>query len=324
MIYYQLFLRNDNAGLNTRGSNVAFQSIDCVTYQNDYLSPGQTLATWSTMDAFWSMNSQNFLPRLHQNKSYYLQNSYCSQPEKRLYVKITFYNRYKERVSQMMLKDVMNRFEVPEETIHYTVELINGGLKNFEFHQITLFPIEQSEAPFYFKEDDLYISELIHLDEEIDELNVVFNEPRLASVHGIQWQHFPQVKNVIEIMNTSALAHFYLRDEQIDHRIIKVIRELIDNYQMSKISFIGYGKISNFAARIYASSFNDFPINVYQSTEEGTHYPNVYRQIQGYDKMMQIAQEFNGTIIEYGRNIKSDWLPDVNTETVLRDCPKWK
>ena len=158
MIYYQLFLRNDNAGLNTRGSNVAFQSIDCVTYQNDYLSPGQTLATWSTMDAFWSMNSQNFLPRLHQNKSYCLQNSYCSQPEKRLYVKITFYNRYKERISQMMLKDVMNRFEVPEETIHYTVELINGGLKNFEFHQITLFPIEQSEAPFYFKEDDLYLS----------------------------------------------------------------------------------------------------------------------------------------------------------------------
>lgn len=324
MIYYQLFLRNDNAILNTRGSNVAFQSIDCVMYQNDYLSPGQTLATWSTMDVFWKSNIQNFLPRLHQNKSYCLQNSYRSQPEKRLYVKITFYNRYKERISQMMLKDVTNHFEVPEETIHYTVELINGGLKKFEFHQITLFPVEQSETPFYFKEADLYISELIHPDEEIDELNVVFNEPRLASIHSIHWEDFPQVKNVMEIVNTNALAHFYLHDGQIDDRIVKVLREVINTYSTSKISFIGYGKISNFAARIYASSFNYFPINVYQSTEEGTHYPTVYRQIQGYDKMMQIAQEFNGTIIEYGRNIKSDWLPDVNTETVLRNCPKWK
>lgn len=324
MIYYQLFLRNDNAILNTRGSNVAFQSIDCVMYQNDYLSPGQTLATWSTMDVFWKSNIQNFLPRLHQNKSYCLQNSYRSQPEKRLYVKITFYNRYKERISQMMLKDVTNHFEVPEETIHYTVELINGGLKKFEFHQITLFPVEQSETPFYFKEAYLYISELIHPDEEIDELNVVFNEPRLASIHSIHWEDFPQVKNVMEIVNTNALAHFYLHDGQIDDRIVKVLREVINTYSTSKISFIGYGKISNFAARIYASSFNYFPINVYQSTEEGTHYPTVYRQIQGYDKMMQIAQEFNGTIIEYGRNIKSDWLPDVNTETVLRNCPKWK
>lgn len=322
MITYQLFLRNDNVELNTRGSKLCFQAINQVSYQNNYLSPGQTLATWTTMGEFWRLNMQNFLPRLQLNQKYCLQLFYQSEPVDRLYVKVTFYNRYKEQISQIVLKEKTNYFEVPDEIIHYKIELINGGLKSFDFQQLNLFQVADDESEYLLLEDDLTISSFIHPDEENHTLRIVFTEPRLASVNTVDWTKLPQAKNIIEVTNKLALSHFYLVDGQLDERIVQSFNELIKMYEVDKVAFIGYGPISNFASQLYASNIQQVSVKIFAAAGCEVHYPQIYQRIRGFNRFIETAG--NKDIHYYGQKKVNQWLPDLNNETMLKICPAWK
>ena len=329
MCYYQVFLRNENIKLHTQGSEVHFHTIDNVFFQNMYLSPGQTIATWSTMHQFWKLNRQNFLPRLVSNQEYGIILWYTSQPEKRLYLKLTFYNQYKERLSQVVLKEEMNTFVVPDGTIHYSIELLNGGLSSFVFKQIILYSIMKTIDKKIVDLGDLLVSDFENPDETDDTLRIIFNEPRLACIHHVDFTSIQSAKNVIQISNVKALSHFYLNDGQIDDRIVDVVKQLIQTYVVNQVVFIGYGPISNFASQLYAKKVLEVPVEVYLARHANVYYPKIYQKIDGYNQLDTWLEKeeklsVGNSIYYYGEPIDNSFLPDMNMEEMLRICPVWE
>lgn len=319
---HQLYLRSHSTDLMKYGSDIHFESIDNVTFENQHLYAGQTIATWSTMTEFWKTVMQNPLPRLIQNHEYKLKIRYESKPEKRLYVKIVFYDRYKERISQLVLKESVNSFEVPENTIHYEIQLINGGLVYFRFQQIELIPVQDSDEDNFLQEDDLLISGFINPDEQDHTLRLMFTEPRLSTVHPTDISLIPEAKNVVQISSSLALAHFYLVDNQLDQRIISQIRDLIQEYEVEKIDFIGYGPISNFASQLYSHQIEDIPAISYLLSCATASFPMSYRKIEGYERFEKYSDADQKGIVYY-QPIENPITADVNTETSLTYCPSW-
>ena len=319
---HQLYLRSHSTDLMKYGSDIHFESIDSVTFENQHLYAGQTIATWSTMTEFWKTVMQNPLPRLIQNHEYKLKIRYESKPENRLYVKIVFYDRYKERISQLVLKERVNSFEVPENTIHYEIQLINGGLVYFRFQQIELIPVQESDEDNFLQEDDLFISGFINPDDQAHTLRLIFTEPRLSTIHFADMAAMHNAKNVVQISSSLALAHFYLVDNQIDQRIISQIRDLIKEYEVEKIDFIGYGPISNFASQLYSQQIEDIPTSSYLLASATTSFPMSYRKIEGYERLEKYADTKQKGIVYY-QPIENPITTDVNTETLLTYCPSW-
>lgn len=323
MIVHQIFLKPSNTTQMIHGSDIHFQAIDQVEFRNQYLYAGQSLVTWSTLTEFWRQSLQNPLPILQQGREYQLDVYYSSIPDHRLYIKVTFYNRYKERIDQKVFKQRTNILSVPEEALHYQIELVNGGLESFCFHQLNLSLIENDQDHFFIKDRDLQISNFINPNGQDHTLRIVFTEPRLSTIHPFDFKKLLKAQNIIQITNTRALAQLYLSEGQLDLRIVQLISQLITQYDARKISFIGYGPISNDACLKYREQFLDIPTRVYLSKQNHQDYPFLYHRIAGFDEFAAKKYVPHQTDCYYGSTIGESLMSDINLENQLYTCPAW-
>lgn len=324
MIVHQIFLKPMNTTLMIHGSDIHFQAIDQVEFSNQYLYAGQSLVTWSTMTEFWRSSLQNPLPILQQGRDYQLDIYYSSIPDQRLYIKVIFFNRYKERIDQKVFKQRSNILSVPKEAIHYQIELVNGGLESFCFYQLNLSLMEKYQNQFLLKDSDLQISNFINPNEQDHTLRIVFTEPRLSTVHSFDFAKLTKAQNIIQITNTRALAQLYLSKGQLDLRIVHLILQLITEYDVRQVSFIGYGPISNYACLKYRDQFLDIPTRVYLSKQNHPDYPLIYHQIAGFDDFATKKYSPHQTDCYYGSTVGESLMPDVNLENQLSTCPAWE
>lgn len=320
MISWQIFLRNHQVDLMKFGVAIDFEAIDRVVYRDAYLYAGQSLATWGTNTIFWQTSKQNVLPQLKQGRTYCLKMYASTQPVQCLYLKVAFFDRYREKLLEKTFKTNENVFVMPEEAFYYSIELINGGLTSMIFERLEVSEVLDDNA--IDKREELEIKMLTGHGES-KSCQVIFTEPDMLSVSPVDIVSVPNEQKVIQLTNRQALSHFYLKDGECNEDILEILREQVSNEQIRQIQLIGYGPISNFASSYYADILASDKIEVYHTTNQPLQLSNDYQKIIGFDVFNQYTTQFSN-IKYYGHVDSSQQLFHIALSNQLTDCPALK
>lgn len=317
MISWQVFLRNHQVDLMKFGVAIDFEAIDRVTYQDAYLYAGQSLATWETNTLFWKTSKQNVLPQLKQGKTYCLKIYTSTQPIQRLYVKVTFFDRYQEKMMDKTFKKDENIFVMPEDAFYYSIELINGGLTSMIFERLEVSEVLDDNA--IDKRGELEIKMLTGHGES-KSCQVIFTEPDMLSVAPVDIVSVPNEQKLIQLTNRQALSHFYLDDGRCNEDILEILREQVTDENIKKVQLIGYGPISNFASSYYADILASDKIEVYHTPNQPLKLSDDYQKVIGFDIFNQFTTKFSN-IKYYGHVDSSQPLFHITLPNQLANCP---
>lgn len=238
---YYIYWNNLSANSYLYGSEIYSRDGETV-FENLLMPPGLEIKKWVSVTNFQAHRTIPRLPRLRQGRHYKIQLKAESYPEDSLYIKIEFFNYYKESISNIIIKDKKGEFEFPIDTYNYEVSLVNAGCEKVTFRYIKILDIEDGEDIDSESWEDL----------SNEELDVLFLENPIEHGHDLDSAILRNFAHIMVIDDIEEKRECYIA-EQFSRKLITYIRDI----NPAKIRFIGYGPISNFAAIYYATCFLD-------------------------------------------------------------------
>ncbi len=206
-------------------------------FENPLMPPGLEVKKWVAMTNFQANRTIPSLPRLRQGKTYTIELSAETYPKNSLYIKIEFFNYYKEHISSIIIKELQGSFEFPTETYNYEVSLINAGCEKIIFQHIKITDSNETAEEDW---EDL----------SGETLDILFLESPIEDGHLLDPTILEKFSHIMVIDDVEEKQECYLSNDFSDKLIT-----YIQNIKPSTIRFIGYGPISNLAAIYYTSCF---------------------------------------------------------------------
>lgn len=181
-------IRWDNVSGNSYlyGSSIQVRANRTI-FKNPRMASGTVIQSWHSKVNFQGSRTTAQLPLLIPGTSYRLVPHVETIPEKRIYYRISFFNRQEEEITFFVNKtgDVED-FVCPEGTYTYKVQLISAGCREVDFESLKLYQIDhlqeatsglsQTQKRAYYQDDifpiDLqFIAPLIRQDSFSKETN---------------------------------------------------------------------------------------------------------------------------------------------------------
>lgn len=238
---YCIYWNNLSENAYLYGSQLS--SLDGKTnFENPLMSPGLEIKKWVAMTNFQAHRTIPSLPRLRQGCNYSIYLGAESYPQNSLYIKIEFFNYYKESISNIVIKDRQGEFEFPIGTYNYEVSLINAGCEKIVFQYIKISDAEASENTGSESWEDL----------SNEELDVLFLENPIEDGHDLDSDILEKFSHIMVIDDIEEKRECYMAEE-FSRKLLTYIQDV----NPATIRFIGYGPISNLAALYYATCFLD-------------------------------------------------------------------
>ena len=235
----------DNHGSDTYlyGTDISFDD-NAVTFSNSLMPAGTVIKKWASKVNYQMNRVTSQAPLLEENRKYKIKKHIEELPQDTLYIKINFYDRYNNVVGSYTIRSEEDVFEVPQERYYYTVELINAGCESFKFYSLQIMDakLDASYKNGY---------NITDFEKESNSLAVIFEEPTVGLANYIDKDILAKFSNYA-VISSSYLDAKHYRDKGLE----KSIEEKLMNTQIENIFFIGYGKISNEAAKYYANKYN--------------------------------------------------------------------
>lgn len=131
------------------GSEITYHKKDDIIFNNLLMPPGTVIKQWYSKTNFQARKIEPALPMIDGESDYRIiinidtpQSEYCL-------IRLIFYDRYEEEISSMIIRDKAAGFKCPIKTYSYCMQLINGGVTQFNFHSIIIQEVinETSEEP---------------------------------------------------------------------------------------------------------------------------------------------------------------------------------
>lgn len=128
------------------GSQIEFLDKHRVHFKNELMPPGTVIKEWFSKTNYQASRIEPSLP-LIDGESYYRIKVHVDTPEnKGCLVRLVFYDRYEREAGDITIRDFEKEFACPLKTYSYSMQLINGGMKEFTFHSITIEEIERPKV----------------------------------------------------------------------------------------------------------------------------------------------------------------------------------
>lgn len=127
-----------NGGSYDSGTILTFYGRDHVHFDNELLPPGEVVHGWSSTGNYQSNRSVTPLPLLKRETTYQLTIDMTPVPERGLFTRITFYDRYGEVTHRDVTKTNELIFTYPKDAYHYTITLISAGMTELTFHHLEI------------------------------------------------------------------------------------------------------------------------------------------------------------------------------------------
>ncbi|HEL1693077.1 accessory Sec system protein Asp3 [Streptococcus suis] len=220
------------------GSTLRFEDGK-VYFENPLMPPSFELNRWESLTNFQSRRVQPQLPLLKKGVTYRLDLKASVYPTASVYVQVEFFNRYREKIDFVILKDSSSEFTYPKEAYSYEIALINAGCSEMEFTELIL-----EEKCTISDTLESYLKGL-NYPAQTGVLNIIFLEEKrdLLEKQPILSRLMEELKNVILIDDESFSM---LNQNHQDY-----IAECVQDEQFHTTRLISYGPKGNFASLFY-------------------------------------------------------------------------
>ena len=137
----------DGLSLDTMlyGSRIHYMPEHQVYYQNDILPSGTILKTWYSSVNYQVKRHEAQLPLLEEGRRYRIRGIMESNPENTLLLRVNFLSRAGKNMENFFIEGE-KEFICPNKAYSYTIELINGGMQSFLFHEIEISKLMTDES----------------------------------------------------------------------------------------------------------------------------------------------------------------------------------
>lgn len=267
----------DNGGKDSylHGSYITFKGKR-VLFENRLLPSGNAIKTWHSQTNFQAHRVNPGLPLLQRGQVYYLTFKGKAVPEESIYLKVTFFNRFNEVLSFVILKDGDNRFTYPLDAYTYQVELMNAGNQRLLFEALLLASEEVENGV------DGGLDEAFSFEADAP-FNLVFLENPTQLVELKQQLAFVKLGNYLPVGDIEGHLDYYVAPDYI-----ATLTEKVQKMASGRlIRLIGYGPIGNFAALYYHRlldksvvyiTASQFALTTYEKII-GTSNPDLHQQV---------------------------------------------
>lgn len=120
------------------GLIVIYYARNHIYFENEMISSGTMVHEWTSSFNFQGNRLTPTLPLIKKGHRYRLTSNMTIKPDNGLYFRLIFKDRYDEKVSQLIKKDLTFTFTYPEEAYNYSIQLLSAGLKSVDFHSFSI------------------------------------------------------------------------------------------------------------------------------------------------------------------------------------------
>lgn len=243
---YYLTWNIQNNATYLYGSDVKQIDDNRLSYRNLYIPSGTVLYSWRSRVHFESERYTNQLPRLERKKRYTIGYNITTLPENATYLKVDMKDIMKDVIETIVVKQGEEiSFEVNERLDSYTIELVSSGVNKFVFDNIII-----RENTREYEVDRFWLDSQFSSNEET--LTLVFVEPLRSNLSTVDKSLLQKLSNVVIINSDYTDGKLYLHEA-----LVHAVDNMIKLKRPQKISCVGYGPITNFAATYYAERYDN-------------------------------------------------------------------
>lgn len=124
------------------GSEISYHAKDDVEFKNELMAPGTVIKNWFSKTNYQMQRIEPALPMIDGEGRYRLKvHIDCSAGETWL-VQLVFYDKYEAEAGCISVRDEVSYFQCPLRTYSYRIQLMNGGMTQFHFHEIEIQEVE--------------------------------------------------------------------------------------------------------------------------------------------------------------------------------------
>lgn len=235
------------------GTHLSYQVDGQVIFDNPLMSSGTIIQEWHSHGVYQATREISPLPLLVPGQTYELIADMQSQPAQRVFIGISFFNRYDQKLGFKVLKEQQTRFSVPPQTYHYCIQLMNAGCSRLRFNGLKLQAHvkedSDTQSPVVFKR-------LMHADATQDTLQLVFLEEHSCDEAVLRQFSQTHANVFIQPFEETPLSQ---------HTILTVVSKIHDlkkRYGFTRLNLIGYNRNSNLLALYYGTIFANSQVYV--------------------------------------------------------------
>lgn len=206
-----------------------------VFFENPFMPATLVIHRWSSLRPYQANRRPVDLPLLKRGQRYQLSKQMTVFEGNPLYVKVLFYNRYNDLISQVFIKEDKGDFSYPDEAYWYEIELVNTACQRFRFDYLILKPLEEQ------------VPTILRFPKPSEALTVIFQE-------DLQDQLPDRV--LADLGNVLVIAPETVTGDFISDQRLPVIEALIADYltHYREGRLIAYGTYGSLAV-VYLSFF---------------------------------------------------------------------
>lgn len=120
------------------GSEIAYRRKDAVSFRNLLMPPGTVIKTWYSKTNFQAKRIEPALPMIDGESDYRITVNIDTPSGGSCLVRLVFYDRYEGEAGSVTIRDRQAGFRCPLKTYSYCMQLINGGVREFDYHSIII------------------------------------------------------------------------------------------------------------------------------------------------------------------------------------------
>ncbi|KAA9218566.1 MULTISPECIES: accessory Sec system protein Asp3 [Aerococcus] len=290
-------LMNDE--IFSHGSQIEWQSPDRVSFKNSMVHSGIVINQWSSEKSYGLYFSSPKLPLLTSHKTYFLKFIGQVEPNNSIMFTVEFFDYYGESLQKDFIRSCDDSFTVPDNYGNYTISLVHAGCRSITFKRLII-----SEILL----DNVMSKDTLLIENNHDFNHLLFVEPGIGSIQEEvnKLQQIVLVKSHANLLASELLnAQLYLSKEAMSG-----VDSFVQSSHSKPFYFIGYGPISNLAAKYYAQRYPNSQALVTDDHLELFQYQKIAQQSSLDEGIIQWLQTSVGVsrpnIKCYYKNKQSD------------------
>lgn len=295
--------RNQSRHSYLFGTSLLFQN-QRVFFDNNLMPPGTVINEWFSQLNYQANRANPELPLLKRGKRYSIELRAQSVPVNRLYMNVSFKNRFGSEVDSIVLKNGEGEFIFPELAYSYSIQLMSGGCHSFDFDYFIINSSESFDIGISNREN-----QKILYPTESSILNVIFLESIVSHIDQEHINIFQKLGNVILLEDSHNMENAYVAESTVD-AIVSNIKEL----SFSEVNFIGYGPVGNLAAVQYTREILNSKAYITTNIESKDYYESIFSR---YNIVTKCSVASLLGMIDYSQNIISYAEEPQNNELEL-------
>lgn len=120
------------------GSKVIYHKKDDVEFFNPLMPPGTIIKKWYSKTDYKSQRIEPQLPMIDGESEYEITVNIDVPKGQSCLIRLVFFDRYGQEAGYLNVWDEKMDFKCPLKTYSYCMQLVNGGMNHFHFHNIVI------------------------------------------------------------------------------------------------------------------------------------------------------------------------------------------